>query len=80
MENLSNETWEVIMEVDDYEDTFSDYDNVTGVLTLNCEAYATPEGCAMVLDYIKEAERCVSEITAHFKCRDSQPSACGKCF
>jgi hypothetical protein len=80
MENLSNETWYVLMDVDDYEDIFSDYDNVTDVSTLNCEAYATSEGCADVLEYIKEeAEGCVSEITAHFKCRDNQPGACGKC-
>ncbi len=80
MENLSNETWYVIEDVDYYEDFFSDYDEATDKSTLNCGAYATPEGCEDVLAYIQEeAEGCPSEITTLFKCRDSQPGACGKC-
>eukprot|EP00984_Skeletonema_dohrnii_P031792 scaffold24786_cov161-Skeletonema_dohrnii-CCMP3373.AAC.1 len=75
IEKLDNETFDIIADAFDYW-YFDDYDEATHTDVLNCE-YATPENCAIIMAEINSLEKCVSETTALFKCRDS--TGCNKC-
>jgi hypothetical protein len=82
IEKLDNETYYVIVDAYDYI-YFDDYDEDEATdedePILNCE-YATPENCATIMADINSLEKCVSETTALFKCRDSTPIyGCNKC-
>jgi len=75
MDKLDNKTFYVLNDVYDYV-YFEDYDEATGEPILDCE-YATSENCAIIMAEINSLEKCVSETTALFKCRDS--TGCNKC-
>mmetsp|Transcript_11460 Transcript_11460/g.17232 ORF Transcript_11460/g.17232 Transcript_11460/m.17232 type:complete len:139 (+) Transcript_11460:138-554(+) len=78
MDKLDNKTFYVLNDVYDYV-YFEDYDEATGEPILDCE-YATSENCAIIMAEINSLEKCVSETTALFKCRDSTPiKGCNKC-
>mmetsp|Transcript_11405 Transcript_11405/g.19427 ORF Transcript_11405/g.19427 Transcript_11405/m.19427 type:complete len:85 (-) Transcript_11405:7-261(-) len=62
---------------------FEDHDEATDEWILNCEI-ATSENCAIIMAEINSLEKCVSETTALFKCRDSGRDStpikgCNKC-
>eukprot|EP00577_Skeletonema_sp_RCC1716_P025583 CAMPEP_0113371768 /NCGR_PEP_ID=MMETSP0013_2-20120614/184_1 /TAXON_ID=2843 ORGANISM="Skeletonema costatum, Strain 1716" /NCGR_SAMPLE_ID=MMETSP0013_2 /ASSEMBLY_ACC=CAM_ASM_000158 /LENGTH=174 /DNA_ID=CAMNT_0000253629 /DNA_START=46 /DNA_END=571 /DNA_ORIENTATION=+ /assembly_acc=CAM_ASM_000158 len=71
IEKLDNETFDILVDVYDYY-YFDDYDEATDEDVLSCE-YATPGNCAIIMAEINSLEKCVSETTALFKCRDSTP-------